>query len=146
MNSVLPLIFDPGSSFTGADTLPLYRETDWDFQANQPVWRGGNPVFVTGARAVLVWAWNALHTERFAHDVFSSGYGPEFAGLIGQSYTEEVRQSEAIRIVRETLLVNPYITNVTQVSVSFEDSTLHLHCKITTVYGEVTVDGCDIAL
>lgn len=64
----------------------------------------------------------------------------------GQSYTEEVRQSEAIRIVRETLLVNPYITNVTQVSISFEGSTLHLHCKITTIYGEVTIDGCDIAL
>lgn len=146
MNSVLPLIFDPGSGLTGIGSLPLYRETDWNFQANKPIWRSGSPVFVTGARAVLVWAWNTLHTERFAHDVFSASYGPDFTGLIGQSYTEEVRQSEAIRIVRETLMVNPYITNVTQVSVSFEDSTLHLHCKMTTVYGEVTIDGCDIAL
>lgn len=145
MNSVLPLIFDTGS-LAAAGSLPLYRETDWDFQTNKPVWRSGSPVFVTGARAVLVWAWNALHTERFAHDVFSAGYGPDFTGLIGQSYTEEVRQSEAIRIVRETLLVNPYITNVTQVSISFAGSTLHLHFKMTTVYGEVSVDGCDIAL
>lgn len=145
MSGVLPLIFGAGS-LAAAGSMPLYRETDWDFRTNKPVWRSGSPVFVTGARAVLVWAWNALHTERFAHDVFSADYGPDFTGLIGQSYTEEVRQSEAIRIVRETLLVNPYITNVTQVSVSFESSTLHLHCKITTVYGEVTIDGCDIAL
>lgn len=68
MNSVLPLIFDAGN-LAGAGSLPLYRETDWDFQTNKPVWRSGSPVFVTGARAVLVWAWNALHTERFAHDV-----------------------------------------------------------------------------
>lgn len=146
-NSVLPLIFEPdGNVISAAEGMPLYRETDWNFVTNRPVWRGGNPVFVTGARAVLIWAWNALHTERFAHDVFSAGYGPDFTGLIGQSYTEEVRQSEAIRIVRETLMVNPYITGVSQVSVSFEDSTLHLHFKMTTVYGEVSVDGCDIAL
>ena len=126
--------------------LPLFRETDWDFNANCPVWRGGNPVFVTGARAVLVWAWNALHTARFAHDVFSADYGPDFTGLIGQPYTEEVRQSEAIRIVRETLMVNPYITAVTQVSAVFHDSVLMLSCKLTTIYGEVSIDGCDIAL
>lgn len=126
--------------------LPLFRETDWDFNANCPVWRGGNPVFVTGARAVLVWAWNALHTERFAHDVFSADYGPDFTGLIGQPYTEEVRQSEAIRIVRETLMVNPYITAVTQVSAVFHGSVLTLSCKLTTIYGEVSIDGCDIAL
>ena len=126
--------------------LPLFRETDWDFNANCPVWRGGNPVFVTGARAVLVWAWNALHTERFTHDVFSADYGPDFTGLIGQPYTEEVRQSEAIRIVRETLMVNPYITAVTQVSAVFHNSVLTLSCKLTTIYGEVSIDGCDIAL
>lgn len=144
--SLFPLINQPDSGELLETGLPLFQETDWDFNANCPVWRGGNPVFVTGARAVLVWAWNALHTERFAHDVFSADYGPDFAGLIGQPYTEEVRQSEAIRIVRETLMVNPYITAVTQVSAVFHGSVLTLSCKLTTIYGEVSIDGCDIAL
>lgn len=144
--SLFPLINQPDSRELLETGLPLFRETDWDFNANCPVWRGGNPVFVTGARAVLVWAWNALHTERFAHDVFSADYGPDFTGLIGQPYTEEVRQSETIRIVRETLMVNPYITAVTQVSAVFHDSVLMLSCKLTTIYGEVSIDGCDIAL
>ena len=144
--SLFPLINQPDSGELLETGLPLFRETDWDFNANCPVWRGGNPVFVTGARAVLVWAWNALHAERFAHDVFSADYGPDFTGLIGQPYTEEVRQSETIRIVRETLMVNPYITAVTQVSAVFHDSVLMLSCKLTTIYGEVSIDGCDIAL
>ena len=77
MASLFPLISAPGSAgASGTNTLPLCRETDWDFQTNQPIWRGGNPVFVTGARAVLIWAWNTLHTERFAHDVYSGAYGP----------------------------------------------------------------------
>ena len=101
---------------------------------------------VTGTRAVLVWAWNALHTERFAHDVFSGDYGPDFSALRGQPYTEEIRAAEAIRIVRETLMINPYITDVTQVSAEFSGSTLALRLYKTTIYGEVGIDGCDITL
>lgn len=145
--SLFPLISEPDTGARVAtEGLPLYREVDWNFQTNKPVWRGGNPVFVTGARAVLVWAWNALHTMRFDHDVFSTDYGLEGYSLLGQAYSEEVRESEAIRIVRETLQINPYITSVSQVSVSFEGSVLHLSFKLTTIYGEVTIDDCDIAL
>lgn len=145
--SLFPLISEPDTGeLNGSDGLPLYREVDWDFRTNKPVWKGGNPVYVTGGRAVLVWAWNALHTMRFNHDVFSTDYGLDGNTLLGQAYSGEVRESEAIRIVRETLQVNPYITNVTQVSVSFEGSVLHLSFKLTTIYGEVTIDDCDIAL
>ena len=145
--SLFPLISQPDvGALTATEGLPLYREVDWDFRTNKPVWKGGNPVYVTGGRAVLVWAWNALHTMRFDHDVFSTDYGLDGNTLLGQAYSGEVRESEAIRIVRETLQVNPYITNVTQVSVSFEGSVLHLSFKLTTIYGEVTIDDCDIAL
>jgi len=145
--SLFPLISEPDTGELVATAgLPLYREVDWNFQTNKPVWRGGNPVFVTGARAVLVWAWNALHTMRFDHDVFSTDYGLDGYSLLGQAYSEEVRESEAIRVVKETLQVNPYITNVSQVSVSFEGSVLYLSFKLTTIYGEVTIDDCDIAL
>lgn len=145
--SLFPLISEPTTGdLLPLEGLPLCREVDWDFNTNKPVWRGGNPVFVTGARAVLVWAWNALHTTRFAHDVYSMDYGLDGDALLGQAYSEEVRESEAIRIVRETLQINPYITNVSQVSVSFEGSNLHLSFKLTTIYGEVTIDECDIAL
>ena len=145
--SLFPLISQPDTGQVQESAgLPLYREVDWNFETNQPVWRGGEPVFVTGMRAVLVWAWNALHTQRFAHDVYSSAYGQDCASLIGKPYTEAVRQSEAIRSIRETLLVNPYITAVTQVSVAFSGSTLRLSFKMTTIYGEVSLDECNIAL
>ena len=118
--SFVTLFGDEGA----AGGLPLCRETDWDFETNTPVWRGGNPVFVTGGRAVLVWAWNALHTERFACDVFRSGYGLDLGDLLGRTCTEEVRRSEA---VRETLLVNPYILDVSQVSVDLDRKSTRLN-------------------
>lgn len=145
--SMFPLIssLEAGAEADG-QSLPLCREVDWNFKTNEPVWRGGEPVIVTGARAVLVWAWNALHMERFAHDVYSADYGPEFSRLLGRACTEEVRQAEAARVIRETLLVDPYITDVSQTDVSFQGSTLHLSLRLTTIYGEVSLDGCDIAL
>ncbi len=144
--SLFPLIAAQTTAETGANELPLCREIDWNFRTNQPVWRDGNPVFVTGARAVLVWAWNALHTERFAHAVYSADYGLDCSTLLGRSFSQQVQQSEAIRIVRDTLMVNPYIKNVSQINASFNDSVLQISLNLTTIYGEVTIDECDIAL
>ena len=146
MIGIFPLIDMPD---TGEDTeqqeLPLYTEAAWNFSTNTPIWRGGNPVLVTGADAVLVWAWNALHTERFAHDIYSQDYGQDVSELIGRGYSDEVKHQEAVRCVQETLLINPYITAVEQVCVGFSGSTLSLTCKIKTIYGEVQLHDVSIA-
>ena len=37
--SLFPLISEPDTGeLTGSDGLPLYREVDWDFRTNKPVW------------------------------------------------------------------------------------------------------------
>ena len=144
--SLFPLIEDPDAGTVASGTLPLAREVAWDFAKDQPIWRSGKPLYVTGAAAVLVWAWNCIHTERFAHDVCTSDYGQDLAGLIGQPYGDEVRQSEAIRKLREALLINPYITAVDQVSVTFEGSRLTISCSLTTIYGEVSLIDAAIGI
>lgn len=144
--SLFPLISAPDVGLAKRTALPLCREVSWDFVRDEPIFRGGEPVWITGAGAVLVWAWNALHTERFAHDIFSHDYGQDLSSLIGRPYSDEIRQSEAVRCVRETLGVNPYITAVDQIGVSFSGATLRLSCRITTIYGEVSIHGTDVAL
>lgn len=142
--SLFPLLSSPVSD-SGTD-LPLAREVLWDFDKDEPVWRGGNPVYVTGAEAVLSWAWNAVSTSRYMHDVFTHDYGQDLQSLIGRAYSEDIRQSEAIRCIREALEINPYIKSVYQIDASFEGSTLHLSFKMKTVYGEVTLNDGKIAL
>ena len=129
-----------------AQSLPPAREVAWDFVLDQPIWRSGSPLYVTGADAVLVWAWNCIHTERFAHDVFTADYGQDLAGLIGQPYGDEVRQSEAIRKLREALLINPYITAVDQINTSLKGSVLQISFNLTTIYGEVSVHDAVIRI
>lgn len=142
--SLFPLIDAPDTGT--AQSLPPAREVAWDFVLDQPIWRSGSPLYVAGADAVLVWAWNCIHTERFAHDVFTADYGQDLANLIGQPYGDEVRQSEAIRKLREALMINPYITAVDQINASLKGSVLQISFNLTTIYGEVSVHDAVIRI
>lgn len=82
--SLFPMIEAPNTALAASGTLPLAREAAWDFLQDQPIWRSGRPVYVTGADVVLVWARNCIHTERFAHDAFTTDYRQDLSGLIGQ--------------------------------------------------------------
>jgi len=138
---LFPIIQPQATEAFQARTSPdLYREVKWDFEKNIPVFKNGSPVIVTGKEAVLVWAWKALHTPRFRHEIYSWNYGNDVESLIGQPYTDDVKRSEAARLVKECLLVNPYITDVSEINVAFQGEILRISCRIQTVYGEVALN------
>lgn len=117
-------------------TLPLCREVKWDFDRGVPVFRRGEPVAVEGAEAVAVWAWLALHTERFRYEIYTWAFGNELESLIGQPYTGALKLAEARRYVRETLEINPYIKDVGDIAVDFADGRLSISCTVETIYGK----------
>lgn len=121
--------------------LPLCREVKWDFELGRPVFKGGEPMAVEGADAVLVWAWLALHTPRFRHTIYSESFGTELESLIGQPYTASLKQSEARRFVEECLMESPYIKSVDDIRVDFADGRLDISCAIDTIYGKREVNA-----
>ena len=123
------------------ESLPLYREVAWNYRENRPVFQNGAPVIVTGKEAVLVWAWKALQVERGRLEIYTHDYGCEILMLIGKQYSEQLKRVTAVRYVKECLLPNPYITEVTDTSVDFEGDTLEIHCKVITLYGELEIGG-----
>lgn len=124
-----------------AEPLPMAREIAWDFAADQPILKNGEPVFWEGAQAVAVWAWNALLTVRYHHEIFTWDYGCELESLIGQQYSAATKQAEAVRYVREALLASPYIQEVNEVKVAFDgQGLLTVSCRIVTIYGEIKVE------
>lgn len=137
--SIFPMIQPAAEPAGGAQALPLCREVAWDFVNDVPVFRGGEPVIVTGREAVKVWAWKALHTVRYRHEIYSWDYGSEFEELVGQAYTPTLKEAEAPRYLKEALLINPYITAVTNIAVSFSAGRLTVAGAIQTIYGEVEI-------
>jgi hypothetical protein len=136
--NLFPIIQPQISDSTAATAL--FKEAKWDFANNVPIYKNGSPVIVEGKEAVLVWAWKALHTPRFRYVIYSWDYGNEVDSLIGQPFTEELKQSEAVRYVEECLLVCPYVSSVSDTKVIFSDGRLSLQTNLKTIYGEVDVN------
>ena len=135
--SIFPIIDPGGAEEAGGQALPLCREAAWDFDRDVPLFRGGEPVVVEGREALKVWIWRAVRTPRFRYEIYTWAYGSEFESLLGQAYSDSVKTAEAPRYLRECLLVNPYITEVRDVSVSFEAGRLTVEGTAATIYGGV---------
>lgn len=118
---------------------PLYKEINWDFEKNRIIYKGGLPSIATGKKAILIWAQKALLTKRTRYEIYSWDYGSDIEDLIGQAYTYDLKRSEAIRYIKECLMINPYITDVTDIKVDFKDGLMSIECKIITLYGEAEV-------
>jgi hypothetical protein len=136
--SIFPII-QPLSSESETE-LKLYKEVKWDFESDIPIIINGSLAIVTGKEAVLVWAWKALHTSRYRHEIYTWDYGCEVESLIGQPFTDELKRAEAARYVKECLLINPYITGVEDITVTSAEDLLSISCTIQTIYGEVDVN------
>lgn len=135
-------MIDPAAAVeAGEQELPLYRETAWDFEQDVPVFRGGEPVVAEGREALKVWIWRALRTPRFKYEIYSWAFGSEFESLLGQAYSDTIKHAEAPRYLRECLLVNPYITQVRDISASFDAARLTVRGTAVTIYGEVPFDA-----
>lgn len=114
---------------------PLYREILVDEYARPVLTDNGDFQEVTGAEAVACWARMALETGRYLWPIYSDGYGFEGHALIGRAYTDAVKTAEAPRMLREALLINPYITEVRDIVVSFSDTRLSIDATVDTIYG-----------
>ena len=132
--SLFPIL---GDNLTAeAAQLPLYAEVMADGHG-MPVFRGGSPVIVTGADAVRLWAMTALRTARYRFEIYSQNFGCELENLVGRDCSGEVKTAEAPRMVRDALLINPYITDVSDIAVDFAGDTLAISARLKTIYGEV---------
>lgn len=122
-----------------ASNLPLIKEYAWDFDKNEFILQDGKFVIVTGNEAIKVWAWKALHTERYHYLAYSWDFGQELESLIGSGLPREAIESECRRFITEALTVNPYINSVSNIEISMNDSIIGADFTLNTPYGEVNM-------
>lgn len=134
INPPTEIIYQDGTS------LPIYKEIEWDFINNIPVLENGNFKIVEGNEAIKVWCFKSINTNRYEHSIYSWNFGCEIKELLGQNYTPSLTKSEAERLIKESLLINPYILEVNVSDVNFNDSLLSANIKIKTIYGASEVN------
>lgn len=139
--TLFPFFGDTQTATAETESLPLYKEVAWDFENNIPLIEKGDFKIVEGNEAIKTWVYKTMKTERFRYLIHSWHYGSELHSLIGQSYTPNLTKAEAIRYIKEALLINPYIRNISNVEVTFSGGTLHIYAKLETIYGETEVSA-----
>lgn len=83
-----------------------------------------------------VWAYNALRTVRYRHEIWSFQYGCELERLIGQQFSAETKEAEASRYITDCLTASPYIKEVTVTGISLTGGVLTASVSLKTIYGE----------
>ena len=129
-------------SYGGQQNLPLMQEVGVDFHTGQPLLEpDGSFRLVSGLEAVRVWVWRALQPDntRYAYSAHTVSYGNQFHLLAGKSLPQA--ESRMAGLVREPLLVCPYITGVERFSFTREGSRLIAAFTVRTVYGEMSAES-----
>ena len=129
-------------SYGGQQNLPLMQEVGVDFHTGQPLLEpDGSFRLLSGLEAVRVWVWRALQPDntRYAYSAHTVSYGNQFHLLAGKSLPQA--ESRMAGLVRETLLVCPYITGVERFSFTREGSRLIAAFTVRTVYGEMSAES-----
>lgn len=134
--SVFPFINPPTENLQ-SDALPLFKEYAYDFKDKCLLLRNGNTYFVTGNEALKIWIYKTLMTVRYRYIAHTTTYGNEVQTLLGAVLSSDILISELRRFIIESLMVNPYIVELSnfQFDKKSDGVTVEFNCK--TIYGDM---------
>lgn len=122
-----------------ADNLPLFKEFAFDFFHNSLKLMNGKTYLVEGNEALKIWIYKALMTVRHRHLAYTSSYGSEVDTLIGSALNRDVLQSELRRFIIESLMVNPYIIELSNFIFDRKSDGIQVEFNCKTVYGDAII-------
>ncbi len=100
---------------------------------------------VEGLAAIKIWIWLALQIPRYRYYIYSWDYGNEYEDLIGQGYTEEYIETEALRITEDCLLINEHIQSITDFTTTVVNEKLTISFTANTIYGEIVISDYEVS-
>ena len=124
------------------EEMPIFKEYAIDFKTRKYIKDENGIKVLEKNEALKVWIFKALKTERFRYtDVHSDNYGSELETNIGTIYQKSVKDALMINQIRDTLLVNPYITECYNFEISNENEYIpQITFNVKTVYGELEME------
>lgn len=118
--------------------LPVFYELARSLETLELLTCENKFYFVSKDEAIKIWVLKALNrqTSRYTHRAYSKDYGNEINQLFGRQLSESLLKSELKRYIEEALLVNPYITKISNLFFEKFGSKVNATFTVTTVYGE----------
>lgn len=136
--SVFPFTVDVPELEENTEELPVFKELAYDYEKNCLLRKGGKPYLVEKDEALQIWIYKALKTKRFVWAAYTHTYGSEIENVIGISNDPDIIDSEIKRYITETLMVNPYLQELSDFTFKHEKDVVTAGYLVTTVYGRFT--------
>lgn len=111
------------------------REYDIDFKTGKLTGK-----IADGARALAVWAYLAIRTQRYKFFQYSWNYGCDINELIGTTNSDEYVYSEINRMLTDCLEVNPYINGIEDLQIERSNEKIYIQFTLQTDYGEEVIE------
>lgn len=123
------------------EQLPVFREMAFDYGKNRLLRRNGKTYRVEKDEALKIWIWKALKTKRYIWPAYSKTYGTEIETVMGSCRDRSIQESEIKRHVTETLMVCPYLQQLTDFSFTYEGARIGVSFTVISVYGRFTYES-----
>ena len=137
--SLFPFTVDiPELESSGDTELPVFKELAYNYEKNCLLRKGGRSYLVEKDEALQIWIYKALKTKRFVWPAYTHTYGNEVENVIGISNDPDIVDSEIKRYITETLMVNPYLQELSDFTFHHEKDVVIVSFLVTTIYGRFT--------
>lgn len=118
------------------NTIDHGKEPLFDFKTGQYVIKDGNPVLVDKMEALKIWIDFTIKTARYRFPAYSFDYGCEIEHFIGLDIPQHVIDTEVKRVVKEALIYDDRIIDITNFTFSREKDKLEISITLKTVFDE----------
>lgn len=136
--SVFPFTVDVPELEDREEELPVFRELAYNYEKNCLLRKGGKPYLLEKDDALQVWIYKALKTKRFVWPAYTHAYGSEIENVVGLSNDKDIIDSEIKRYITETLMVNPYLQELSDFTFAHERDIVTAEFVVTSIYGRFT--------
>lgn len=135
-----PFVVGPDETETTSANLPVFQEFAWDFNRSKFIYNSdGSHKLVERNEAIKVWVWKTLLVERYRYLAYYDDYGIELEKFIGTGPNDPLRSNDLFQCIKEGLLVNPYIKDVSVLSIVRDHKKITMTLNLTTVYGSTSI-------
>lgn len=133
---VFPFINTETAQEAVSRKLPMFREYAYDFENGCLKQDStGKTYLVEGNEALRIWIYFALATARYRYTAYDAAFGSEIEGMTGQPMSDEVTQMELERYIKEALMCNPYIEELSDFDFILLRDGIEASFSCRTVYG-----------
>lgn len=131
MVRMLPGDYENDSMYSNGTANKESSTKTWNLQP-----QGEGDRYLEGIEALKQSVSLALETPRYAHLIYSFDYGSELLTLFGHS--NELVQTEGVRLIKEALLVDERIKSVDNFKFNFSADSVEVSFEVRSKFGDFT--------